>query len=204
MTLVIQNLATFMTYAVVAIFVQNAVFTRGFGVSRLTKLVADSTVDSLTFCALLCLINVLSAPLGYFLNQFLEQPYYWFREYVRPLAFVLCALAAFLLVLVLLAIIRPVNQRDLMAVLPMATLNSAVLGPMLITASQRYDFLQSVGFALGSGVGYTFAVLIVTEGERKTSGRAVPSTFRGLPIKLIYIGILAMAFYGLTGHMVAI
>ena len=204
MTLVIQNLATFMTYAVVAIFVQNAVFTRGFGVSRLTKLVADSAVDSLTFCALLCLINVLSAPTGYFLNQLLEQPHVWFREYVRPLAFVVCALVAFLLVLVLVAIIRPVNQRDLMAVLPMATLNSAVLGPMLITASQRYDFLQSVGFALGSGVGYTFAVLIVTEGERKTSGRAVPSTFRGLPIKLIYIGILALAIFGLTGHRVAI
>ena len=204
MTLVIQNLGTFMLYATIAVFVQNAVFTRGFGVSRLTKLVGDSAVDTITFCALLCLINTLSAPLSYGVNQFLEQPQFWFRDYVRPLAFVVCTLVAFLAVLVLVAIIRPVNQRDLMAVLPMVTLNSAVLGPLLITASQNYNFLQTVGFALGSGIGYTFAVLIVTEGERKMTGRTVPSTFRGLPIKLIYIGILSLAIYGLTGHMVAI
>lgn len=204
MTLVIQNLGTFMLYAIIAVFVQNAVFTRGFGVSRLTKLVGDSAVDTITFCALLCLINTLSAPLSYGVNQFLEQPQFWFRDYVRPLAFVVCTLVAFLAVLVLVAIIRPVNQRDLMAVLPMVTLNSAVLGPLLITASQNYNFLQTVGFALGSGIGYTFAVLIVTEGERKMTGRTVPSTFRGLPIKLIYIGILSLAIYGLTGHMVAI
>ena len=55
-----------------------------------------------------------------------------------------------------------------------------------------------------SGLGYGFAVLIVAEGERKMNNRKVPSTFRGLPIKLIYIGILALAIYGLTGHMVPI
>ena len=151
MALVIENLGTFTLYALIAIFVQNAVFTRGFGVSRLTKLVTDSTVDSMTFCAMLCLVNVLSSALSFFAKQLLEQPSAWFRDYLRPLVFIICALVAFLLVLVLLAVIRPVNQRDLMAVLPMATLNSAVLGPMLITASQKYDFLQTVGFALGSG-----------------------------------------------------
>lgn len=197
-------MGTFVLYALVAVFVQNAVLTRGFGVSRLTKLVGDSAVDTLTFCALLCLVNTLSAPTSYALNKMLEAPQFWYRDYVRPLAFVVCALLSFLAVLVLIAVVRPVNQRDLMAVLPMATLNSAVLGPLLITASQKYSFFQTVGFALGSGIGYTFAVLIVTEGERKMTGRTVPSTFRGLPIKLIYIGILSLAIYGLTGHMVAI
>ena len=31
----------------------------------------------------------------------------------------------------------------------------------------------------------------------------VPATFRGLPITLLYIGILALAIYGFTGHMLA-
>ncbi len=204
MSLVIQNLGTFTLYAVIAVFVQNTVFTRGFGVSRLTRLVSDSAVDSLTFCGLLCLVNVISAPAGYYARTFLQQPQFWFRDYIAPLVFVVCALAAFLLVMVVIAALRPPNKRDFVAVLPMATLNSAVLGPMLITASQNYDFFQTVGFALGSGLGYTFAVLVVAEGERKTQSERVPTTFRGLPIKLIYIGILSLAFYGLTGHMVAI
>lgn len=203
MSVVVQNLGLFLLYAVIAIFVQNAVFTRGFGVSRLTKLVGDSAVDSLAFCTLLCLIQVLGAPLGYLVSRLLERPEVWYRDYIRPLVYILCILAAFVVVIVFIILLNPPNRKDLLAVLPMASLNTSVLGPMLITASQRFDFVQTIGFALGSGLGYTFAVIIVTEGQRKMSSRSVPPTFRGLPINLIYIGILALAIYGLTGHMLS-
>ncbi len=203
MSVVAENLSLFLLYAIVAMFAQNAVFTRGFGVSRLTKLVGDSAVDSLIFCALLCLIQVLCAPMSFFVeNMLLSHPDIWFRDYIRPLCFVVCALIAFGVVVVLLSLIRPANQRDFFAVLPIATLNTAVLGPLLITATQSFTFVQTMGFALGSGLGYAFAVVIVTEGQRKMNSRNVPSTFRGLPINLIYIGILALAIYGLTGNRV--
>lgn len=204
MSAVIQNLGEFLLYALIAMFVQNAVFARGFGVSRLVKLVSDSAVDSMVFCALLCFIQVLSAPLGYFVNQKLEEPQFWFRDYVRPLALVLCTVAAFIFVLLIILLIRPANAKEMLAVLPMASFNCAVLGPMLITATQTYTFGQTIGFALGSGVGYVFAVLIVTEGQRKLKNRNVPRNFRGLPINLLYIGILALAIYGLTGHRLAV
>ena len=32
--------------------------------------------------------------------------------------------------------------------------------------------------------------------------RAIPKAFRGLPITLVYIGVLALAIYGFTGHSV--
>lgn len=204
MILVLQNLGSFLLYAIIAMFVENAVFTRGFGVSRLVKLVGDSSVDSMVFCALLCLIQVICAPLGFFANQTLMKSEFWFRDYVRPLALTICAVIAFLIVLLFIAIIRPTNTRDLVLALPMATFSCAVLGPMLITGAQRYNFTQTMGFALGSGLGYVFAVLIVTEGQRKLASRKIPSSFRGLPINLVYIGILALAIYGLTGHRVTI
>ena len=46
---VLKALSVFFAYAVMAVFAQNAVFTRALGVSRLVKLVDDTTVDSLTF-----------------------------------------------------------------------------------------------------------------------------------------------------------
>jgi Na+-transporting NADH:ubiquinone oxidoreductase subunit NqrE len=204
MNIFVENMAGFFQYALIAVFVQNAVFTRGFGVSRLTKLVEDSAVDSMTFCALLSLINVISAPLGYFANALLENPAIWYRNYLRPLVFVLCALAALTIVFLLIVAIHPGNQNDMLAVLPMAALNTAVLGPLLITAGQNYGFVQTMGFAIGSGLGYAFAVILVTEGERKLNNRSIPTNFRGLPVKIIYIGILALAIYSLTGHRVAI
>lgn len=204
MSIVVENLFIFLQFAVIAMFVQNAVFTRGFGVSRLTKLVGDSATDSMTFCALLCLIQVLCAPMSFFVNQLLNRPHIWYRDYIRPLAFVVCATVAFFIVMLLLSVIHMPNQKEMLAVLPMATFNTAVLGPMLISTSQGFTFVQSMAFALGSGLGYAFAVLIVSEGQRKLNSRAVPNTFRGLPINLIYIGILALAIYGLTGHRLAV
>lgn len=205
MTEVIQNLGSFLLFMVTAMFVQNAVFTRGFGVSRLTKLVSDSTVDSMVFCAFLCLVQVISAPMAFYVNSQLALPRYWFRDYVRPLLLSVCMIIAFLIVLLIIQIaLRPPYKKEIIAVLPMASFNCAVLGPILISATQNYDFPQTIGFALGSGLGYTFAVLIVTEGQRKMDSQNVPSTLKGLPINLIYIGILALAIYGLTGHRLAI
>ena len=204
MMTVMQNLGTFAQYVLIAAFVQNAVFTRGFGVSRLVKLVGDSAVDSMIFCALLTLVQVISAPMAYYANRLLASPQYWYRSYLWPLVCIICALLAFFIVLAFITLVRPRNYKEIIAVLPMATLNTAVLGPMLISAVQSYNFAQTIGFALGSGVGYTLAVLIVTEGQHKLNSRKIPGTFRGLPINFLYIGILVLAFYGLTGHRIAI
>lgn len=204
MSSVLQNLGSFLAFALLAVFVENAIFTRGLGVSRLVKLVSDSAVDSMIFCGLLCLVQVLSAPLAFYANQYLAQPQVWFRAYIRPLVLVVCAIIAFVIVLSFILLLRPAHAKDIVAVLPMATFNCAVLGPMLLAGTQNFTFIQTVGFALGSGLGYALAVLLVSEGQRKMNNRNVPATFRGLPINLLYIGILAMAIYGLTGHRVAI
>ena len=46
------------------------------------------------------------------------------------------------------------------------------------------------------------AVLLVTEAQNRLRSQAIPSAFRGMPITLIYIGVLALAIYGFTGHTV--
>lgn len=204
MSSVLQNLGSFFTMALVAIFVENVIFARGLGVSRLVRLVSDSAVDSMIFCGLLCLVQVLTAPMAFFANGFLAQPQFWYRGYIRPLVLVVCAIVAFAIVLAIILIARPAHAKDIVAVLPMATFNCAILGPLLLGATQNFTFVQTMGFALGSGLGYSLAVLIVTEGQRKMNSRNVPNTFRGLPVNLLYIGILAVAIYGLTGHRLAI
>ena len=88
--------------------------------------------------------------------------------------------------------------------LPPATFTTCVLGTLLICAVQSFNLSQYLGFALGSGVGYFVSVLLVMEGHRKIDRRSVPASFRGMPVMLIYIGILALAVYGFTGHGLAI
>ena len=88
--------------------------------------------------------------------------------------------------------------------LSLATCSTAVLGTMLICANQNYTILQSVAFALGSGLGYVFAVFIVREGRRRLRSKAISSIFQGLPSSMIYIGVLSLAIYALVGHTVVL
>ena len=196
----IQALSQFFLYMVLALFAQNAVFTRALGVSRLTKIVDDNT-DTLTFGVLLCGVQLICAPLGYWANEQLKEFHY--RTYVRPLVFVLCSAVAFFVVLGIVAAIRRLDAaRNAVAALPMATFNTCVLGTMLVSATQGFSFGETMGFALGSGLGYVLAVQVVAEGQRKLDHDRIPEIFRGLPVTLLYIGILALAIYGFTGHTV--
>lgn len=203
MTDVIKSCSVFFLYAVVALFAQNAVFTRGLGVSRLVQLVGDDRVSSWLFGLLLCVTQVLAAPLAYFAARLLAG--FAYRAAIRPLIFLLCIAAVCALehaVLTFLAQKQVRHAGQLLRIVPLAALNSCVLGTVLVTRTQSFTLLQSVGFGLGSGLGYLLAVLLVTEAQLRLNRRAIPRAFRGLPITLIYIGVLALAIYGFTGHSV--
>ncbi len=202
MNMLVQTLSSFFIYAVVAIFAQNAVFSRALGVSRLVKLVDDGATGSLLFCACMCAVQLISAPLAFLCNKFLLAPVEW-RAMLRPLVMLLCSAAGLGIVLVAVTLLKLSAANKVARMLPMATFNCAVLGCLFLTTGQNFTFVQTMGFALGSAAGYTFALLAVTEAQRKLKNRSVPNTFQGLPVTLLYIAVLALAIYGFTGHMVA-
>ena len=203
MTLLLESLSSFFLYAIVAVFAQNAVFSRALGVSRLVKLVDDVSVSSIIFCGCLCTIQIISAPFAFLFNRYLLSALSW-RAVIRPVVMLVCASIALGIVVVVLGVSKVSWASKVLPVLPMATFNCAILGCLFLTTAQNFTFAQTMGFSLGSGLGYTLAVMIVTEGQRKIRQRAVPNTFQGLPVTLLYIAVLALAIYGFTGHMAAI
>lgn len=199
---VLQDSAQFFLYALFAVFSQNAVFARGLGVSRLVRLVEDEAVSNKVFAAELFLLQLLSAPLAFYANQVLTPLVH--RALVRPLVYLVCiALVAGLLYLIITLVCKKPDNLWVQ-ILPIAAFNAGVVGTLLIATKQEYTLVQSIAFGLGSGIGYSMAVAIVTEAQRKLRARAVPDSFKGLPITLIYIGILSLAIYAFTGHTVVI
>ena len=191
---VFEALVLFTNYAILAVFAQNAVFTRGLGVSRLVQLVGDSQVSSKLFVLMLCITQVLVAPLAQLAGSLLAP--------LRPLVFLGCVAVVCLVLRGLLEVLPVPYNRQMIRILPLAALNSCVLGTVLVSRTQSFTLVQSLGFGLGSGLGYLLAVLLVTEAQRRLRSRAIPEAFRGLPITLVYIGVLALAIYGFTGHSV--
>ncbi len=202
---VLRPVLAFFVYAVVAVAAQNAIFTRALGVSRLVKMVDDGSVELLKFGALLTFVQFLSSLLGYFVNRLLAGSSFAYKAAFQPLVLVLCSVVAFFVVLLGVALLGGrIAAKDYVELLPMATFNCCVLGTLLLTTLGGYTLAQTLAFSLGTSVGYVLAVLLVDEGQRKIQNRNLPATFRGLPVTLVYIGILALAIYGFTGHTPAI
>lgn len=197
---VLHLVGVFFNYAVLAIFAQNAVFTRSLGVSRLVQLVGDERTSSWWFALMLCITQVLVAPLVYFAGSFIAPlPN---RAQLRPVMYLTCIAAVCLFELLVLKLAKGPRSGQLIRILPVAAVNSGVLGTVLVERIQSFTLEQSLGFGLGSGLGYLLAVMLVTEAGNRLRSKAIPEAFRGLPITLIYIGVLALAIYGFTGHSV--
>lgn len=193
---VMQAVGVFFGYAVLAVFAQNAVFTRGLGVSRLVQLVGDERTSSGWFALLLCVTQVLVAPLVFYAGGFVAAQ-------LRPLVYLACVAVVSLFEFIVLWAARGNRHGgQLLRILPLAAVNSSVLGTVMVERTQSFTLEQSMGFGLGSGLGYLLAVMLVTEADRRLRSEAIPEAFRGLPITLVYIGVLALAIYGFTGHSV--
>lgn len=200
MSEVLHLVGVFFSYAVLAIFAQNAIFTRGLGVSRLVQLVGDKRTSSWWFALMLCITQVLVAPLAFYAGRLLAPlPN---RAQLRPVVYLACIAVVCLFELVVLKLAKGPRSGQLIRILPIAAMNSGVLGTVLVERTQSFTLEQSIGFGLGSGLGYLLAVMLVTEADRRLRSEAIPEAFRGLPITLVYVGVLALAIYGFTGHSV--
>ena len=190
---VVTTSAVFFSYALLAVFAQNAVFTRALGVSRLVQLVGDDRTSSWLFGIQLCITQVLVTPFAWYAGSRIAPLAN--RAQLRPLVYIAS--------IAVLWLAKGLPHRSaLLRIVPLAGLNSCVLGTVLVERTQSFTLGQSLGFGLGSGLGYVLAVLLVTEARHRLRSKAIPEAFRGLPITLVYIGVLALAIYGFTGHSV--
>lgn len=197
-SITVFGFSTVLSMGVVAMTVQNAVFARALGVSRLLSLVDDTTSTAI-FGIQLTLVTTLGTLAHYYLNAHLLSRLS-FADYLRPLAIVVCMSAAFLIVFFLSIKLTPYKHvATAVDMMPAAAFNVTAFATILLTATSRYDLVSSLVYAVGSSAGYILAVLLVTEGQRKLRNSNIPTAFKGLPVTLLYLAGLALAIYGLTG-----
>ncbi|MCP4379050.1 MAG: NADH:ubiquinone reductase (Na(+)-transporting) subunit E [bacterium] len=83
--------------------------------------------------------------------------------------------------------------------LPLITVNCAILGASLLMITRNYDFVQSVAFGFGGGVGWLLAIVLIAGLRQKMTYSHVPRPFQGVAIVMIITGIMAMIFMGFAG-----
>jgi Na+-translocating ferredoxin:NAD+ oxidoreductase subunit A len=83
--------------------------------------------------------------------------------------------------------------------LALISTNCIILAVPLISAGEHYSFVESLAFALGSGLGFALALVIMASIREKLELADVPAPFKGLPIAFVVTGLIALAFAGFSG-----
>jgi len=95
--------------------------------------------------------------------------------------------------------ISPALYYKLGVYLALITTNCIIIAVPLINAGDNYNFLESIAFGLGSGIGFGLALTIMASIREKIELANVPVPFRGLPIAFITAGLISLAFTGFSG-----
>lgn len=93
----------------------------------------------------------------------------------------------------------PHLYRSLGIYLPLITTNCAILGLALFMVLREYNYIESIFFGFGAGVGFTLAILMMSGIREELEFADVPEVFKGISITLIVAGMMALAFMGFAG-----
>jgi len=191
----------FLASAVTAMAVENPVFARALGMSRESLFIGQAR-SGILLGGMLTWMALFSSLFVAFTNYLLfGAP--WSALMLRPVFYLAgVALAYAVTVKVLLVKLKFGEYNGkLIEIAPLATFNTALFGAFFISASQGFGAAQTIGYALGSGVGYTAAVMVLYYARKRLSLSPVPRSFRGLPVLLVYMGLISLALYGLIGRI---
>ena len=187
-----------------SIFVDNMIFAYFLGMcSYLAVSKTVKTANGLGLAVIFVLLCTL--PLNYLLNKFVLQPgaLSWlgtqFAEVdLSFLSFIIfiAVIAAFVqLVEMVVERFFPALYGSLGIFLPLIAVNCAILGGSLFM--QQKDFAnigESAVYALGSGIGWYLAIVMLAAIREKMAYSNVPKPLKGIGITFITVGLMGLAF----------
>ena len=188
-----------------AIFVNNIVLAQFLGICPFLG-VSNKLSTATGMSAAVCFVITLATLVTYLLNKYLLLPFQ--LEFLQTIAFILVIAALVQMVEIVLKKMSPSLYQALGIFLPLITTNCAVLGVAMNVVQKEYTFGlpshmlglgEAVLYAFATSLGYGLAMVIFAGIREQLALSSVPKAFKGVPIALVSVGILAMAFMGFSG-----
>ncbi len=142
-------------------------------------------------------VMTITAVISWMINNWILIPYN--IAYLQTVAFILVIASLVQLVEMFIRKMSPPLYRALGIYLPLITTNCAIMGLALLAARKEYGFLEAVIFGIGSGIGFTLAIVLMAGIREQLDLADVPEPLKGAGIALIVAGIMALAFTGFSG-----
>ena len=188
-----------------AIFVINIVLAQFLGICPFLG-VSNRLSTATGMSGAVCFVITLATLVTYLVNKYLLVPFG--IEFLQTIAFILVIAALVQMVEIVLKKTSPSLYSALGIFLPLITTNCAVLGVALSVVTKQFTFGgeahflnlgESLVYAFATSLGYGLAMVIFAGIREHLAMNEVPRAFKGVPIALVTVGILAMAFMGFSG-----
>jgi Na+-transporting NADH:ubiquinone oxidoreductase subunit E len=142
-------------------------------------------------------VMVMTMALNWPINALILAPLH--VEFLQFLVYIMVIAAFVQIVELFIDRYSPVLYVSLGVFLPLITVNCAILGVLLISTLRGYTYIQGLVYALGSGIGWTLAIVAMAGIRQKLRFSTIPEGLVGPGITMIIAGIMAMAFMGFSG-----
>ena len=163
-----------------AMFVENAIFSRALGTS--VAFYASRKKESIFGLGLgITYVIVVSSCITFFIDGWLADWQYFYV--VMPLIYTLT-----------------VSIVNIKKYVHLSVFNAAVLGALFLNTTYHADFFSYMGFGVGIAAGFFIAVFFLHIANERLNSPLIPEAFRGMPIMMVFVGIMSLAFYALTGY----
>jgi Na+-transporting NADH:ubiquinone oxidoreductase subunit E len=83
--------------------------------------------------------------------------------------------------------------------LPLITVNCAIFGGVAFMVQREYNLTESVVYGVGSGIGWTLAIVAMAGIREKLKYADVPDGLKGLGITFVTAGLMALGFMSFSG-----
>ncbi|MDH5738554.1 MAG: RnfABCDGE type electron transport complex subunit A [Gammaproteobacteria bacterium] len=140
-------------------------------------------------------VMLITALCSWLLNTYLLV----YAPYLRLISFIVVIASTVQFIEMLIKKLSPALFRALGIFLPLITTNCAILGLAIFATNREYGLLQGLSYALGAGLGFTLAMVLLAGLREEAELSNVPALIRGTAMNLIIAGILSMAFMGFAG-----
>lgn len=195
-----EAFATLLTTALISIFFQNTIFERAFGTNVLLYC-ARKKENLLGFSFGVVYITTISAIVIYFIDGAMAQ--YEIYEIIMPFLYILVISIIYIISLVTVWKFLPKVFVKIRKYVHLSVFNCCVLGALFLNSQYGHDIFSYIGYGLGTGLGFLLAAYLLYIGHKRLYSELVPAAFRGLPIMIIYVGILSLAFHAFIGYSVS-
>ena len=188
-----------------AIFVNNIVLAQFLGICPFLG-VSNKLSTATGMSMAVCFVITLATLVTYLINKYLLIPFN--ITFLQTIAFILVIAALAQMVQIVLKKTSPSLYQALGIFRPLSTTHCAVLGVAIDVVTKQFTFGgeahflnlgEAMVYAFATSLGYGLAMVIFAGIREHLAMNDVPKAFKGVPIALISVGILALAFMGFSG-----